>query len=428
MKVALLNTSDHGGGAAIAAFRLMEALRATDTEAHLLVRSKQSADPSVVALDSGAYANLCYKTAFVAERALLYGLNGFDRAHLFEASLANTGRSLVHHPLIQEADIIHLHWINQGFLSLRQIEALARLGKPLVWTMHDMWPFSAALHYTGGAVDERGIERCAERGLSLPYGLLRRQMRRKAQVFEVGHFTMVGCSEWIANAARRSPLAKHFAVTSIPNPIDTERFSPADKEAARRSWGFSPEEQIILFGAVNTSDPRKGAGELVESLRLFAEQYGAHHPRVRVVIFGYQGSSFVESIPLPVTQIGFVREAQRMIELYRAADIYVTPSLEDNLPNTIMEAMSVGLPVVGFATGGIPEMIAHCQTGYVASYQSATSFAEGIHYTLGEEHDRLSTAARAKSVACYDQKVIGQRFRILYEMLLAGGQCANFVH
>lgn len=419
MKVALLNTSDHGGGAAIAAMRLMEALQTTDVEAQLLVRSKQSAHPSVVSLNEGAWANFRYKMAFVAERAALFLANGFDRKHLFHASLGNTGVSLAHHPLIQQADIIHLHWINHGFLSVGQLKALARLGKPIVWTMHDMWPFSAALHYTGEQVDGRGIELCAERGLFLPYPLLRWQMRRKAQLFASGRFTMVGCSEWIAEACRRSPLARHFAVTSIPNPIDTERFFPADKATARRSWGFDEEEQIILFGAVKASDPRKGAHELVEGLRLFAERYGAEHPKVRVVIFGHQSDYFEQQIALPITQVGFVREEKRMIDLYRSADLYVTPSLEDNLPNTIMEAMSVGVPVVGFATGGIPEMIEHKTTGYVADYRSPHSLAEGLHYVLGADHDLLAQAARDKALACYDQRVVAQRFRTLYEQLLA---------
>lgn len=418
MKVVLLNTADHGGGAAIAALRLTEALQTVEVEAHLLVRTKHSSAPYVHSLSDGGLARWRYKTAFLAERALLYCLNGFDRAHLFHASLANTGCSLVHHPLVREADVLHIHWINQGFLSLRQLEELARLGKPIVWTMHDMWSFSAVLHHTGELTDGKGIERCAERGVSLPYGLLEKQMKRKARLFQSGRFVMVGCSEWIAEACRRSPLARYFSVKSIPNPIDTEHFAPGDKTEARARWGFSSEERIILFGAVNAADERKGTHELIEALHFFARKYASMHAPIRVVIFGKKSDFFEQRIPFSITEVGFVRDEERMIDLYRAADLYVTPSLEENLPNTIMEAMSVGLPVVGFAIGGIPEMIEHERTGYVADYRSAESLAKGIDFVLRANPNDLSAAARAKSVACYAQREVARRYRSLYQSLL----------
>lgn len=418
MKVVILNTSDSEGGAAIAASRLTNALNLYGNDAKMLVRTKKTNRAEIVSVNQSRLSQLHYRTSFIAERAALFLLNGFDREHLFHASLANTGRSLENHPLIQSADIIHLHWINQGFLSLRNLQQLARLGKPIVWTMHDMWPFSALLHHTGELTDERGIERCRARGISLPYPLLRLQMARKKKLFGAGQFAFVGCSEWIANACRKSPLTDELPIVSIPNPIDTQRFSPEDKRAARQRLGLPTEDKIILFGAVNASDPRKGTNELVEALSLFHQHYGAQHPETRVVIFGRGGAFFEGKVNFPITQMGFIQEESTMIDLYRAADLYVTPSLEENLPNTIMEAMAVGLPCVGFSVGGIPEMITHEENGYVATYRSAEEMARGIDFCLGTRNSELRQKARAKVCALYTQEKVAQRYSTLYEELL----------
>ena len=138
MKVVLLNTSELTGGAAVAANRLMKALRKSGVEASMLVRDRKTDDPHVVSIDDSRMKRRLNFLRFVWERLVILICNLFSRKNLFQVSIANTGTDLSKHPLVQEADVIHLHWINQGFLSLADIRKLINTGKPIVWTLHDL--------------------------------------------------------------------------------------------------------------------------------------------------------------------------------------------------------------------------------------------------------------------------------------------------
>ena len=407
MNILIVNTSDIHGGAAIAAFRLMNALLREGEHVKMLVRDKQSAHTAVIAADS----KLQNRLNFYLERGVIFLRNGFTKQYLFDISIANRGLSITDLPAFREADVIHLHWINQGMLSLDEIGRIIASGKKVVWTMHDMWPFTGICHHAAGCTRyERSCGECPYLKTPSRNDLSHQLFLTKQAVYARGGITFVACSNWLRELAAKSPLTAGHQVVSIPNPIDTAVYSPMDKREARQRLNLPADKKIVLFAAVNASDPRKGMDYLAEASRIIAQQ----HDDILFLIAGNDGEELGKRLSLPARSLGYVAP-QDMPGVYNAADLFVTPSLQENLPNTIMEAMACGTPCVGFHTGGIPEMISHGTNGYVAVYRDAADLAKGILRILfGNDAGLLSAEARRKVVEEYSQEKIAQRYRQLY--------------
>jgi glycosyltransferase involved in cell wall biosynthesis len=231
--------------------------------------------------------------------------------------------------------------------------------------------------------------------------------------------TYVACSKWLADEARKSALLKGQVVTNIPNPIDTRVFRPQDKQQARQSLGLPTDKRIILFVSQRVTDPRKGMSYFVDAV----QQLVAQHPEMKqntvVAILGGHAEEVASRLALPAHPLGYVSTPQRIVEVYNSADVFVLPSLEDNLPNTIMEAMACGVPSVGFRIGGIPEEIDHLQNGYVAAYRDATDLAAGIWWSLYEaDHSQVSAACLHKVAHSYSQQSVANRYIEVYEAAL----------
>ena len=407
MNILIVNTSDIHGGAAIAAFRLMNALLREGEHVKMLVRDKQSAHTAVIAADS----KLQNRLNFYLERGVIFLRNGFTKQYLFDISIANRGLSITDLPAFREADVIHLHWINQGMLSLDEIGRIIASGKKVVWTMHDMWPFTGICHHAAGCTRyESSCGECPYLKTPSRNDLSRQLFLAKQAVYARGGITFVACSNWLRELAAKSPLTAGHQVVSIPNPIDTAVYSPMDKREARQRLNLPADKKIVLFAAVNASDPRKGMDYLAEASRIMAQQ----HDDILFLIAGNDGEKAGKRLSLPTRSLGYVAP-QDMPGVYNAADLFVTPSLQENLPNTIMEAMACATPCVGFHTGGIPEMISHGTNGYVAVYRDAVDLAKGILRILfGNDAGLLSAEARRKVVEEYSQEKIAQRYRQLY--------------
>lgn len=410
MKVLIVSTSDLQGGAAIAAYRLMHALRESGVQAEMLVRDKQSDSPHVNQIGR----KLEKRLHFYRERAGIYLQNRFSRKNLFDVSVADSGISITTHPKFREADIIHLHWINQGMLSLREIEKILESGKKVVWTMHDMWPFTGICHHAGSCTNfERECGMCPYLARPSENDLSNRVFLKKQQIYSKGNISFVACSLWLKNLADRSPLTKNGTVTAIANPIDTASWKPKDKFEIRKRLSLPIDKKIVLFAAANASDRRKGIDYLIEASHILKYK----HDDLLFLIAGVGGDEIAAKLALPAHVLGYV-SAKNMPELYNAADLFVTPSLQENLPNTIMESMSCGTPCVGFDIGGIPEMITHKETGYVAAYKDAADFAEGIEYVLyGADSETLSAACREFVLKNYASAQIAKQYISLYNSL-----------
>ena len=396
----------------MAANRLLRALNKNGVEARMLVLNKTTDSPQVMAVGSKNRK----KIAFLWERLVIYLHNRFSRRNLFGVSIANTGFDITRTPEFQNADVIHLHWINQGFLSLKNLKKILSSGKPVIWTLHDMWPFTGICHYAGEC--ERYTAQCHHCPL-LSHGTTKdlsyRTFNKKRKLFANGKVTFVGCSHWMETMARKSLLTQGQNFTNIPNAIDTEVFKPMDKSSVRKKYNLPQDKKLLLFGAMNINDKRKGIDYLIAACKHLSDTYPDLGKEIGIVVFGSNTAQYASLFPFPCFPLPYINKESELAEIYSAVDLFVTPSLQDNLPNTIMESMACGTPCVGFNIGGIPEMIDHLSNGYVAKYQSSDDLAEGILFVLNNpDYDQLSTNARTKVLEHYSESVIAKRYGDIY--------------
>lgn len=413
MKVVIVNTSEKVGGAAIAANRLMEALKKNGVSAKMIVRDRQTDKISVVAVKQQSWR---LALNFLWERGIIFLSNGFSRKNLFQIDIANTGTDITTMPEFQQADVVHLHWVNQGFLSLDNIDKILRSGKKIVVTMHDQWYFTGVCHYSGDCLNYR--DQC--RNCPLIRGRVKKDIswkvfNRKRRMYANADITFVGCSQWIAGLARTATLFQGKKVVSIPNAINMDVFHPEDKALARQSLGLPSDRRLLLFGSQRITDERKGFKYLVEACKHIHRNYPEWTDKIGIVVVGAKSETIDSILPFPVYAVDYVSDEKSMVEIYNAVDLYVTPSLQDNLPNTIVESMACGVPCVGFRVGGIPEMIDHEKNGYVARYKDAVDFANGILWSLGDSYDDLCTKAYEKAVATYSEKRVAEKYKEIYQ-------------
>lgn len=420
MRILLVNTSDDIGGAAIAARRLMQALDATDgIEVRMLVRHKHTADPRVCALPHPRRA----RAKFLMERLELYVRGGFSRKNLFQVDQARFGTDITRHPLYAWADIVHLHWVGQAMLAAGDLERLVAGPKPLVWTLHDMWPFMGICHLAALTSCDRWKTNCGYcpllPGRSCERDLSRQLFERKRAIYGRGHIHFVGCSDYLSAMAAESPLTEGHSVRSIPNPIDTDFFAPRDRGEARRRLGLPAGKRILLFVAYRATDPAKGIHYLADAMHLLSTRLPDLAHTLSVAIAGREADEAARLFDIDARPFGYVRDAATMRDLYTAADLLVMPTLQDNLPNTIVEALATGTPCVGFHTGGLPQMIKTGLNGYLAAYRDASDLGHGIAETLfGRNYEEQCRTARRMALETYSSPVVAARYAALYREIL----------
>ena len=418
IKIAIVNTSERVGGAAIAANRLTKALNKNGADVSMLVMNKQTDDKAVISILQSPTHTIRAKWRFLWERLLIFAANKFSRKNLFQVSIANTGFDLSKHPAVQSANIIHLHWINQGFLSLDGIKKLIRSGKPVVWTLHDMWPATGICHYPSTCEKYRNeCDTCPLLAGNKHRDLSHRYFRKKRNLL-LDQVQYVGCSNWIVSSSKKSSLLKEASFSSIPNPIDTNVFRQLPSREARKRLSLPENKHLILFSAAKISDKRKGGAYFIEACNYFLSQYPNLAKDTEIVLTGQGDPEFFNQIQLKINTLNYISDESELAAVYSAVDLFAIPSLEDNLPNTIMEAMACGTPSVGFKTGGIPEMIDHKENGYISEYKDAEDFAEGIRYILANpEKESMSRNCLEKVQKSYSEKVIAEKYIELYKSL-----------
>lgn len=375
MKVLLINTADTGGGAAIACKRLMEAHASNGLEVKMLVMNKKSTLDNVHAYSNKGLAKKLNFLRFVYER-LCFLPHEKDKSIRFSFSLANTGIDISNHPLVKEADVIHIHWVNGGFLSLKDIEKLLDSNKKIVWTLHDMWLFTGGCHYASACENYKtSCHQCPFLKNPSSNDLSSKIWKRKALIFENRNLSIVACSKWLANEASLSSLLRKSTITAIPNPISLTQFAPKVQAVIRERLNIPLDKFVLLFGAANIQDKRKGFIYLIQALEEL-NLMGIDKEQVCLVVFGKAKGFDSLALPFPVINLGSISSAEQMADIYAMADLFVLPSLEDNLPNTVMESMACGTPVVGFNIGGVPEMVQDGVSGGISETISGAGLAK----------------------------------------------------
>ena len=415
MKVTLLNHSDTLGGASVVTFRLMQALRDEGVDAQMLVLSKTSDSESVTQLCSRRRRN----RAFLSERLNIFLRNGFSKANLFKVSTATHGVSLISHPLIAEADVIAINWINQGMLSLDELEALTRLGKPIIWTMHDMWCLTGVCHH---ALECDNYKAQCGKCQFISNGRRKNDLShatwlRKNEIYKNSNIYFVPVSNWLAEKCRQSSLLADKQIEVIHNafPIDFYSTTPS---SLVQGFGIDYDKNLILMGAARLDDPIKRFEYAIEAINVFSKTNPDMAKKCEVVFFGeIRDIQLLKRMRMPYLHLGRINDPKVIRQLYASAKVVISTSLYETLPGTLIEGQAAGCVPVSFGMGGQADIIDHKVTGYIAEYKSPKSIAEGIAWALETAPDRemLHNSVREK----FASKVIAQRYIELFKKLLS---------
>lgn len=412
MRVVMLSAYDHSGGGSIAALRLHRALRAIGVESFMLVQGASSGEDGVLppASRAGRLA------ALLRPDLDQIAVRGYPRRGLFSpAWLPDRVLARVH---ALRPDVVNVHWINGGFL---RPESLRRLQVPLVWTMHDMWAFTGGCHYDEACGRYRTqCGNCPVLGSRRAADLAARGQWRKRRAYAGLDLSIVAPSSWMAQCVTASALLGAFPVSVLANALDLARFRPLDARLARRAFDLPEDARIVLFGAASASDARKGFVLLQQALRMLPAHLPDGAREVLLVVFGAWSGEEEAQFGIRTRHVGRLRDEVSMALLYNAADVFVVPSLQDNLPNTLAEALACGTPCVGFGVGGIPDLIEHKGNGYLSRAFEPEDLARGIAWVLDPQvQPGLRIAARATAQRRLEAEAVAHAHLRLFEEVRA---------
>ena len=409
MKVLIVNTSEHTGGAAVAANRLMKALINNGVKAKMLVRDKETDSLTVIGMNH----HIAAEWYFLYERLQIWICNLFHRKNLFKVSTASTGFDITRLPEFQEADIIHLHWINQGFLSLSSIEKILKSRKPVVWTMHDMWEATSICHHAYECTNYKSeCHHCPFLSSPGKHDLSNKVFHKKQRLTAYPiHYVAV--SNWLAERAKQSALIGKQPIHVIPNSISPSQFSMINRTDARAMLSVK-EKYVVAFGAARIDDDIKGLSYLLDALRILISERGYKSNDIRLLLFGgIKDESKLNEIPVEYTYFGYVNDHSRMSQIYSAANVVVSSSLYETFGQTLIEAQLCGCIPVAFNNSGQSDIIHHKEDGYLADYLSANSLADGLEWAFNakiEPRDQKKGVVRR-----YAESVVAAQYIHLYQ-------------
>jgi len=421
MKVLFVNTSDTVGGAARAANRIRNGVESLGVLTQMFVKDKNSEDSSVVELYDFIPKNFCFMVFdWCAKKAKNkwqhYKWRAYkDRDKCYMSDL----RSTAIHGALQELDydILHLHWINLRFLDINELK---KVKKPIVWTLHDAWPFCGVCHYFLDCDKyQTHCGRCYLLNSSHKKDLSYEVFEKKKRAYKGLNLHIVAPSQWLADSAKKSALFCKFPVSVIPNCIDTDVFAPKPERDANSRWLTYPDIELdkfyLLFGAMNAvTDKIKGFSELLRALRLFEREFDCSN--LELLVFGADKPIEEYDINIPVRYLGYIVDNADMSLLYSLADVTVVPSLTENLSCTIMESLACGTPVCCFDIGGNGDMVEHRSNGYLAKEKDCDDLAKGIQECICHSRE-WGLAARESVLKKYSVGVVAEQYAKLYEEL-----------
>lgn len=410
MRVLIVNAYDTKGGAARAAYRLHQGLQTINVKSQMLVYQKRAHQDSTVELVSGRWVRQSVRATMWRDRRLRKRLQP-----TFFWSTNTTDNLLTRKINAMKPDIVHLHWIGDGYLP---IQSLKRINAPLVWTLHDMWAFTGGCHHSCGCTRYQHLcGNCPILNSNQTHDMSQRIWSIKHEHWHDLNLNVITPSNWLAECARASSLLRPYLVQVIHNGIDTMDFKPIDKHVARNVLNLPADRHLLLFGALNsTSDPNKGFQHLATALKLLTQR----ETNLEILIFGANKPDNPPDFGLPVHYLGQLNDTSSLVLAYNAADVFVAPSEQENLSNTVMEALACGVPCVTFNIGGMPDLIQHQYNGYLAEPFSSEDLASGIIWTLAKQ-EALSANARQTVLKKFELTQIAEQYQVLYEQIISHG-------
>lgn len=413
MKVAILSTSDTSGGAYRAAHRIHTGLRQIGVDSWMVVQCRNSDDPYVL----GPERKLAKLALILRPHLERLALRMYRRRKPVIFSPATVPDRVGNRVDALGPDVVNVHWVGSGFLRL---ESVRRFNRPLVWTLHDLWPMTGGCHFPEDCTGYAGAcGSCPILGSSNAHDLSRRVWKRKKRAWDGLNLRIVANSRWVASCVRESSLFGNLPVRVIPNGIDLNLYKPMDKRFARKHLGLPLDRRIILFGALDPGEHRKGFHLLRDALAVLCRQGWGE--RADLAVFGT--STLGPSLQLGMTAhcLGQLRDDISLSLVYAAADVMVVPSLYETLSLVALEASGCGTPVVAFAATGLLDVVDHRETGYLSEPYRPEDLARGIAWVL-EDKGRwqgLSTRSREKAETLFSHRVVANQYREVYEEAVA---------
>ncbi len=409
IRVCHITTGPLTGGAARGALWLHEGLLGEGCDSTLVTDyAGAKTDRGVIQLQTLVHPKIEQRARWTLEQLPVH-LYGQRSKTLFSTGL--TGRAIHRIPAVKNADIVNLHWVCGGIVSMR---SLGRLRIPVVWTLRDLWAVTGGCHhpsihdcarFTGGCGSCPHLASRHEWDLSrLVYWNKARHLPRR--------LAAVGISEWVTEQARRSPLLQGRQVLTITNCIDTEVFRPFDRIAARELLGLPADRKFVLAGALGPSDPYKGWPHLIDAVRQCNTEFD-------VLLFGNVPDREAAMVPRLFRNFGYVRDDLKLRVLYAAADVYVSAATSEAFGKTIAESLACGTPAVAFNATGPKDIVSHRETGYLAIPFDPRSLADGIEWVLSRpDAELLRAAARTRAESCFSKSRAAKAYLALYGDLL----------
>ena len=416
MRVLIINTTERQGGPAIAAYRLTEALKNNGIKAKMLVRRMSMGQVTTVL----AERSLANRMSMLWERLSVAIHTHFRRNRIYAIDLGHSGADITELPEFRQADVIHLHWINDGMLSLKAVDKIIASGKPIVWTLHDMWPFTGVCHYAHDCDHyTEHCHDCPQLNSRKHRDTAYKVFDRKAALLQGARIQFVACSHWLGNMARNSRLLSGQKIHCIPNAVNTNLFRPRNKQQARQTLELPHDKRLVLFSSHTFTDERKGFHYLKQALRHLVHEHPEWKDKLGLVLIGKNmEATHYRDLPISTYPLSYIAGEKDLVDIYNAVDLLAIPSLQDNLPNTVVEAMACGIPCIGFNVGGIPEMIDHLHNGYIAEYKNVDDLANGIHWLLTEgEYELLSREAARKAINTYGESSVAMKYISIYNRI-----------
>lgn len=421
IQVLHISSDDITGGAARCAYKLHQGLALLGCDSRMLVARRRSADTGVKGFRSKSSPLVKIRArareASVERSAVAYQRTRPGGCERFSDDRNGLGYELAHQ--IPTADVINLHWV-ATMLDYETFFAKVPRSASIVWTLHDMNVFTGGCHYDDGC--RRFQDRCGacpQLGSTQPMDLSWEVWRRKESVFASlsrSRIHIVTPSRWLADEVGRSSiLGDRFAVSVIPYGIDTAEFSPRDPRVAREILGIAEGARVVLFGAQNVENRRKGGASLAAALAMLT-----NIPNLHVLTFGNGQPSLPASIQ--GRHVPYVGDDRLLSLIFSAADVLVAPSVQDNLPAVVLEAMACGLPVIGCATGGVPDAVRPGVTGALVQPGDAAALAAAIRTTLDQPELLRELKANCRRIAVHEYALHmqAQRYVDLYASLRSG--------
>ncbi|MEH2035264.1 glycosyltransferase family 4 protein [Nostoc sp.] len=413
MKILHISTHDINGGAARAAYRLHIGLQDIGLQSQMLVQEKYSNDKTVIAPKIRLFQGIA-KAKLTVESLPLKLYRQKKNTPFFTQWLPDR---VIPKVAQINPDIINLHWISGGFM---QIETFAKLKRPLVWTLHDMWGFTGGCHVTGEC-DRYKVScgACPQLSSGNEWDLSRWVWQRKVKAWKNLNLTLVSPSSWLAQCARSSSLFQNLRIEVIPHGLDTQKYRPINQHFAREALNLPQDKKLILFGAIEaTSDRNKGFHLLQPALQELSKS--GWKDDLEVVIFGASQPENPPDLGFKTHYLGHLHDAISLATVYSAADVMLVPSLQESFGQTASESFACGTPVVAFNATGLKDIVDHQQNGYLAKPYEVEDFAKGITWVLENEQrlQKLSFYARDKAEQEFTLELQARRYSALFQEIL----------